>query len=184
MKKLAIIAALLVASATSYAQGTINFNNRVSGTVDAPVFDVGGTVRLDGAAYLAQVYAGPAGAADSALTAQGAAVAFRTGAAAGYVQSPGEIAINGVAAGARAQIQLRAWAAAGGGSYEAATAAGAKAGASTSFLSEPLGGIIPNQPPATSPFMTGLTSFSLVPEPSTIALGALGAMALLFRRRK
>jgi hypothetical protein len=184
MKKLAIIAALLVASATAYAQGTITFNNRVAGIVDAPVFDVGGTVRLDGPAYLAQLYAGPAGTADSALTAQGPTAPFRTGAGAGYIVNQGDITINGVAAGARAQIQMKAWAAAGGASYEAAVAAGAKAGASASFLSEPLGGIIPGAPPATAPSLVGLTSFSLVPEPSTIALGALGAMALLFRRRK
>jgi hypothetical protein len=32
--------------------------------------------------------------------------------------------------------------------------------------------------------LTGLTSFSLVPEPSTYALLALGAAALFLRRRK
>jgi hypothetical protein len=41
-------------------------------------------------------------------------------------------------------------------------------------------------PPAATPDMLGLQSFSLVttPEPSTIALGVIGASSLLFRRRK
>jgi len=43
-------------------------------------------------------------------------------------------------------------------------------------------------PPATTPTLaaSGITSFSLtgVPEPSTIALGVIGASTLLFRRRK
>jgi hypothetical protein len=41
-------------------------------------------------------------------------------------------------------------------------------------------------PPAATPNLEGLQSFSLVsaPEPSTIALGVIGASAFLFRRRK
>jgi len=41
-------------------------------------------------------------------------------------------------------------------------------------------------PPASPPNMEGLESFSLatIPEPSTIALGVIGASAFLFRRRK
>jgi len=178
MKKLIYVAAFLAASMAAYAQGTITFNNRVTGTVDAPVFDVGGTVKLDGAnGYFAQVYAGPDA---GSLAAVGSPVAFRVGSAAGYI-SGGDVSIASVAGGAKAQVQLRAW---GGGfaSYEAAVAGGAKFGSSSIFESLPLGGA--GAPPSTPPAMVGLTSFSLVPEPSTIALGALGMAALLIRRRK
>jgi len=184
MKKLIYVAALLVTSLSAYAQGTVNFNNRIVGTVDAPVFDVGGTVRLSGAAFFAQLYAGAAGTADANLVAIGAPTTFRTGAGAGYVNAISEVTITGVAVGGTARVQLRAWDAAFP-TYAAAAAAGnAKLGFSTAFDASPLGG--PGSPPAVPANLTGLTSFSLtqVPEPSTIALGALGVAALLFRRRR
>lgn len=181
MKKLLLIAAVLVASLSAYAQGTINFNNRI-GTgdpSDSPVFDVGGVTRLAGAGFFAQLYAGPAGSAAGALAAVGAPVTFRTGGGAGYVNSPGDVTT--AVGGATAAIQMRAWDSAFP-TYAAALAGGGKTGASIVFDSLPLGG--GGSPPATAPNLTGLRSFSLVPEPSTIALGALGMAALLLRRRK
>jgi len=185
MKKLIYIAALLTASLGAYAQGTIAFNNRVIGTVDAPVFDVGGTVRLGGTAFFAQLYAGAAGTAEDALVAIGAPVTFRTGGAAGYVNPVSEITVPGVAVGATARVQMRAWDATFG-TYGAAVSGQGKNGKSNLFDVSGLGGQGPSGPPATPPNLAGLTSFSLiqVPEPSTIALGALGVAALLFRRRK
>jgi len=186
MKKLAILAALAAASLSSYAQGKITFSNRVVGTVDAPIFDVGGTAKLSGTGAWAQIYAGPAGVTDaSKLVAVGSPVNFRTGAAAGYVQPPAsDVTINGVNAGAVATLQVRAWTGTAT-SFEAAKAAGASYGSSAIFQSAALGGDPgTGAPPLTSPALVGLTSFSLVPEPSTIALGALGAAALLLRRRK
>jgi hypothetical protein len=183
MKKLIIIAALAAASLSAYAQGTVAFNNRVVGTVDAPVFDVGGTVRL-GAGFLAQLYAGPAGAAESALVAIGAPTTFRTGAGAGYVNAISEVN-TGQPVGGTARIQMRAWDSTFG-TYAAAEAANGKIGKSNLFDVANLGGTSGGGPPATAPNLAGLQSFSLtqVPEPSTIALGALGVAALLFRRRK
>jgi len=186
MKKLAFIAALAVASLSVHAQGKITFSNRVVGTVDAPVFDVGGTTKLSGTTAWAQIYAGAAGVSDaSKLVAVGAPVNFRTGAAAGYVVPPAsDVTINGVGAGAVASLQVRAWTGTAT-SFEAAKTAGASYGSSSIFQSAALGGDPgTGAPPLTSPALVGLTSFSLVPEPSTIALGALGAAALLLRRRK
>jgi hypothetical protein len=89
-----------------------------------------------------------------------------------------------------ATVALAAWYN-GGGAYtslSAAQAAGQPAGESNPiFLNGSLGGVIgsggtPNLPPA----LTGITSFSLTtstPEPSTIALGVMGASAFLLRRR-
>jgi len=186
MKKLIYIAALLTASLSAYSQGTIAFNNRVIGTVDAPVFDVGGTVRISGTAFFAQLYAGATGTAEDALVAIGTPVTFRTGGAAGYVNPPaGDITVPGVAVGGTARVQMRAWDATFG-TYGAAIAGNGKAGKSALFDVSGLGGQGPSGPPATAPNLAGLTSFSLeqVPEPSTIALGALGVAALLLRRRK
>lgn len=164
-----------------FAQGTIQFNNRVPGSVDAPVFDMGGTVKLAGDAWWAQLYAGPSGSASSALVAVQPAVNFRTGNAAGYVVTPGEVTIPGVAPGAKAQIELRAWAAPYA-SYEAAIAAGARAGASASFESLALGGSVGGAPPTPGPALVGLTSFSFIPEPSTIALGMVALATFACRR--
>lgn len=185
MKKLIYIAAILVAAISATAQGTINVNNRITGTLDAPVFDVGGTVRLSGTGFFAQLYAGPAGAGDGALVAVGTPINFRTGNAAGYVVVTGlDTTIPSVAPGAKAQVQLRAWDAAFP-TFAAAVAGGGKNGGSNSFLSQNLGGPdAAGGPPALAATLVGLQSFSLVPEPSTIALGALGIGALLFRRRK
>jgi hypothetical protein len=48
-----------------------------------------------------------------------------------------------------------------------------------------LGGINPETGAIVpTPDLAGLQSFTLVPEPSTIALGVLGAIAFFFRRRK
>jgi hypothetical protein len=87
-----------------------------------------------------------------------------------------------------ATIALAAWYN-GGGSYtslSAAQAAGQPAGESAPVFLSGLGGL--GQPPGTPPPMTGLQSFSLTspaasPEPSTIALGVMGASAFLLRRR-
>jgi len=190
MKKIIYVAAFLAASLSAYAQGTVNFNNRPSAALDKPVFDVGGTIRLAGAAFFAQLYAAPAGSPDSALAAIGSPTTFRpvppatTGA--GYVVAVGEVAVPGVAPGGTARIQMRAWDATFG-SYAAAEAANGKIGKSNIFDVAGLGGPpASGGPPGVAPLLNGLEGFSLtqVPEPSTIALGALGIAALLFRRRK
>jgi hypothetical protein len=182
MKKLIYIAAILAAGFSSFAQGTVRFSNRettASPPIDAPVFDVGGTVRL-GPTFLTQLYAGAAGTAEAALTAVGTAVPFRSGNAAGYIVAS-DLAIPGIAAGATAVIQMRAWDSAAGATYDAARAAGGKWGQS-GLLNITLGGA--GSPPSLPALLTGLGSFTLVPEPSTFALGAIGLAALLLRRRK
>ncbi len=186
MKKLLFLAVCALATATALAQGTVNFNNRVSAaSIDAPVFDVGGTTKL-GPTFDAQLYAGPNA---GSLAAVGSVTPFKSGVLAGYFAG-GSVAISTVAPGATASIQVRAWDASGGAtSYEAALAAGVHTGESaiiqvaTGGVPDPTTGI-----PGFPANLTGLQSFSLVatvvPEPSTIALGLLGAGALLLRRRK
>ena len=98
------------------------------------------------------------------------------------------VAVPGVAAGGTATIRLDVWYDGAGGlfaNYAAAVASAAGRTASVTFqngVSNPGGA-----PPVPAPNLTGMPSINLVgtvPEPSTIALGAIGlASMLIFRRR-
>lgn len=170
MKKLLLVVSLVVATASALAQGTIYFNNYVRGVVDAPVFDVDGTTRLQGTGYSAQL--------EINGTAVGPVLNFRTAASnvapAGLVAGAASFAVAGIAPGTQVSVRMHAWMGALGTGPE---------GYSNPF-SVALGGVsVGGAPPTPAVNLIGLTSFSLVPEPSTIALGLLGAAALLLRRR-
>lgn len=174
MKKLLLTAAAMMVAVGVYAQGSVNFANFASG-VDAPVFDVDNTTALDGNTYMAQLYAG---ADEASLAPVGAAVPFLSGAGAGY-WAPTARQIASVAPGSPAAVQVRAWNTTTGADWDSALIRGESA-----VLTVTTGGA--GAPPSLPAVMTGLESFSLVviPEPSTIALGVLGAAALLFARRR
>jgi formylglycine-generating enzyme required for sulfatase activity len=141
--------------------GTIYFNNYcLACGIDAPVFDTDGTTKLQGPAYLAQLYAGPS--AESLLPV-GPAVPFRTGTFAGYVSGgadPSRI-VPSVPAGEVACVEVRAWDCAKGTSYEQALAAGGKVGRSQTLALKTGGRGAPPELPAD---LTGLQSFSIAPE--------------------
>jgi len=191
MRKLIVALLIACAGMNAWAQGTVFFANRVAPNV-APVYDVDGTTALLGTGFSAQLFAGAQGTGENALTPVGSPVPFRTTASVAGTWSGIQEIIPGVAGGAIATMQVRAWANAGGTltSYAAALLAGSPAGKSTVFDSLALGNTAVT--PATLPpnivgnplAANNLQSFSLVPEPSVIALGALGAVALLLRRRK
>jgi hypothetical protein len=174
-----LAATLTVFSVTSTltAQGTVNFAN-AGGGVNFPFFDIDGTTRLAGPEYMAQLFAGAS--ADS-LAPVGAPTTFLTGDGAGYFNG-GVIAIPTVAPGATGFFQVCVWQTLGGTitSYTAALAARVNTGQSTIF-STATGGV--GSPPSPPSALVGLGAFQLVPEPSTYALLALGAAALLFHRR-
>jgi hypothetical protein len=187
MKKLLIIASVLAVTLSSaVGQGTIEFVNRITGqgTFDNAVTDEVSGGRLDGSGFSAQLYAGPAGSADGALTAVGAATAFRSGNAAGLWNAI-TVTIDSVAPGASARVQARAWDNNGGAvtSWEA-TGLDFARGESASFDSQALGGA--GAPPSLPASFEGVGPFSIViiPEPTTLVLGALGAAALVFFRRR
>jgi len=169
----------------AFAQGTVNFAAKVTGVYDAPVFiDSVTTGARASTGYLAQLYAGPVGGTLAPIGT--APVPFLTGTGAGYWRSA-SLAIGTVAPGATASVQIRAWASAAGASYEAALAAKGATGQSA-ILSVVTGGA--GSPPSLPADLAGLASFAItgggpiVPEPSVLALGALGGLALLIRRRK
>ncbi|MBI3882389.1 MAG: hypothetical protein HY301_20315 [Verrucomicrobia bacterium] len=186
---LALLAAAPLASGQG-TLGTVNFNNRVpnadpTNAVFAPVYDliVGGTL-LAGTDYLAQLYAGPGGSTDDKLQPVGGAVSFRSDIA-GFVNVGvnGSRSIPGVAPGDPVVVEIRAWTAATGASYEAAL--GSSDPASRAGKSLPL--TIQTSPSLLSlPVnMVGLQSFAVtaVPEPDVVWFGTLGLILLILKLR-
>ena len=104
---LVLIAMMIHATNSAGQDGTVNFNTHASG-VNAPVRDTDGTTLLSGAAFRAQLYAGPHGSIESALHAVGTPVAFLTGTSAGYVNG-GTVTVTGIAGNTQAAIQMRVW---------------------------------------------------------------------------
>lgn len=156
---------------------------------------------LTGTEYDAQLLAAPGVATLANLSPIGAPISFLSGTApltSGLVNQPASPTstatptIPGTGANGSATVAIAAWDTVGGQytTLAEAQAAGAAWGISPLVtLSETGGGITspPNLAGSTGVTYTGAaTSFSLgsVPEPSTIALGVMGASALLFRRRK
>jgi hypothetical protein len=205
MKKMIIVAALFAASVGAYAQGVVYFNNYITGTLqtyvygvettDATVQVVGSTsadyptgtatytgTKLSGTGYSAQLWGASATNATFTVTTNGTTAVtlnFRSGSGVGKILNPVNVAVQGVASGSSAVLQLRVWDNSGGTitSYDSAITKGTSGYISVSSLG---GGTVQ------VPNLVGLTSFSLttVPEPATIALGVIGAAALLLRRRK
>jgi hypothetical protein len=217
MKKLIVVLSL-IAAVSAYSQGTVSFQNRNANTtppIDAPIsFDASGPVaagRINGSIALAAdangfvwggtnaqagLYGAAAGTAQENYVLLVPSVGFRlTTATAGYVNvgSASSRTVAGVAPGALADFQIRAWDCGISGvlSYEDAVAISntrkVYLGMSPVLPNIALGGV--GVPPTPAANLLGLQSFSLayvgVPEPSVIGLGILGALAglMVFRRR-
>jgi hypothetical protein len=181
-----------MASASAFAQGTVNFNNNglLAGNPDSiKVFygpqSAGQPLTLAFGAYVAQLYYGAPGSPEDALTAvQSPASNFRVSTTTNPgTWSGGTRTLAGFAEGAAVALQVRVWNTADGADYATAFAknAGNFTGKSSIFsYTVPAAG----SPPAAY-LMTGFQGFSVaVPEPSVIVLGILGAGAFLLRRRK
>jgi hypothetical protein len=182
MKKLLIALAAVLVTAASYGQGTVLLSN-LGGGVNAPVM-LEGTGHGPGPGYTAQLFL-TSGGQNLALT---PASTFRPATAAQptadryLVTPPPEVTVPGVAASAKADFALRVWPSSFA-TYDAAQAAGA-AGQQTIAGVTLGGGLIP---PANLIGDAGaLAGFTVpaVPEPTILALGVLGASALMLRRRK
>jgi PEP-CTERM motif len=158
--------------------------------IDAAVFDAQGA-RLEGTDFRAELYGGAT--ADSltpALTcefSQRLILPFFTGPSAGYFQSVEPVCVHAVAPRAYAWLQVRAWDARLGATYEDVAALGIGSyGESPLFYAQ---GHDPfREPPEPAAPLIGLQSFSLrpIPEPSTWALLLLSGLSIAFvmRRRR
>lgn len=201
MKKTLVTIAVAALTISSFAQGTVNVLNNLSGTFRAPIYGPqagnpgtslnGNTATglpagtqvysgplLQGSGFTFAVYYGAATVTDPAALTLLTSAPFRTGSAAGLITSQLSTLVPGTAEGGSAKFQVRAWDNENNTkTYDNATFKGA----SPLFL-QPLGGGV-----LLATDMTGWTSFNIyaVPEPATFALAGLGAAALLiFRRRK
>ncbi len=182
MKKILLMAALM-ACVGAMAQGTVTFKNNVAGSFSAPVFNSDGVTKLAGNSFYAQLYANIGGS----FSPLGSPTPFLAN---GFV-SGGTVTVPAAGiVGGTVTLQMRAWEATSSGvagSYEAALAGSKKVGISETFSVTP--GDPSTSPPGVPANLVGLKSFSItggsvIPEPSTIALGMVGAAALLLRRRK
>jgi len=177
MKKLIALAiGVSLIGLSTYGQGTIDFKNLAVG-LNAPVYGVDGVTKLSGSGYTVELLAGlTAGSLSSVGTTTFAAPGIFLG---------GVKTLTGIAASSHPFFQVRAWDNAGGTitTFAAATISGASVVwqlPASAALGDPNAVPTPTPPPG----LLGMTSFSLVPEPATFALLALGAAGLLIRRRK
>jgi hypothetical protein len=165
MKKTIIALTALMVTVSAFGQGAVVFNNRVPPGIDAKV--TFGGVGITGAEWKAQLFGGPENGTLSPLT---PTTTFRAGNAAGYV-NPVDVIVPNVAPGNKATLVMRA--------FNGADFASSALSGSSDPITITLGG--GTLPPAN---LDGLRAFQIIPEPSTIALGLLGGLALLFWRRK
>jgi hypothetical protein len=106
-----------------------------------------------------------------------------TGAGAGYFVLQGYVEVPGVSPGAPASVQVRAWDAGLGSSYEQVVALGIGGYGESILLHINSGGTLQSLP---APLL-GLQSFSLlaeVPEPNAVVLLLFGLPLLLLRKRR
>jgi len=193
MKKLLAIAVLGLTAVSGWAQGIVQFQNggiTFPTTADRLVYAdrVGGT-GLVGTNYAAALFYAPGAGQNldgaTSGTQAGGVAFFRvaTTASKGTWLNPAAAGntrtLDGVLAGTVATLQVRVWDTTKYTSFAQAFAAG-EYGRSVSFnWSAPNPGDPPN-----ANYMNNLAAFALVPEPSTIALGILGAASLLALRRR
>jgi hypothetical protein len=188
MNKFAYLVAASALAVSAFGQGQINLNNRGLALVN----DASGKP-LTGTSFLAQVWYGASAA--TVTTSSFAPAPFRAStttfpgtwnpSAAG---GPGNLGtLTGFGPGSTVTLRVAVWDSAVAG----AGAASALAGAVGTGLSDTFTYTIPTDPLAIPGGLENMKSFSLVagggpviPEPTTIALGTLGAAALLWRRRK
>ena len=190
IQKSSMAAALFcfITASSSFGQATFGFFNYVDGVLDAPVFDSNG-LRLNGTDYVTMLYGGPT--VDSLIPAYAGSqimapvpFTYRPDLGGGYFARGGAVEIDTVPGGGMAWLQVRAWDARLGATYEDVVALGI-GGYGESGLFQKQGGNPDLGVPTPSEPLIGLQSFSLlemIPEPNTFALVLLG-FGLLFRRR-
>jgi hypothetical protein len=193
------VAGLFAASLSSFAQGRVNFGN----TVTTEITNQFTGERLWGPAgtYEFGLYMGAAGSTESQLTLIATTLNPSTWTSAtfagsglfsgGTVLLPTTIGGVDTSSGATFAFMVKGWSANLGSSYEAALLS-ANIDATSWVGKSALGFVVPTVSP--NPSIPGLFGTSpgqiqgllpFIPEPSTFALGGLGAVALLlFRRRE
>jgi hypothetical protein len=147
--------AILTVSTSGVGGGVIDFRNQnfFSGVtnIDARIVDLDGSTPLNGSNYVAQLYAGPS---LDLLRPAGQPTPFQSGVNAGFFV-PQTVTLANVATGSNAILQVCAWDATFGTSYEQVRATGGRFGKSNILQVSAGGGAMPPQT------LQGLQSFSL-----------------------
>lgn len=171
----------------AHAQGTVNFANIAGGggvlNPNAPVYESDGVTLLSGPRYMAELLGGPFATSLASV----ATTTFLTGASAGYFLA-GTQTIDSVAPGATAWVQVDVWNTASGTTFNQALASGLL----NSWWQSPVFSVMTGKEsvnPSAPGNLTGLGNSpvylnGVVPEPSTLALAALGAAVLLLHFRR
>lgn len=202
MKKLLVTLAITGIAVGAFAQGTIQFQNTGGAGKEKFIYNVdasnptsaalgGVRAKVEGA-YSAQLFVGAAGASEADLKAIDASLTtFKSGATAGLLNGNSKLAVQGMLGGVKVTLQLRVWDSSVASWAEVIRTAndGKARGKSNLVLNYELAGVDADNAPHIGSLNLanfGLSSFGLyiVPEPSVIALGALGLGALVLRRRK
>jgi len=194
----------LANSTTSVSYGGYNGQEEMGNSANGNLFSPGAAVYAAGTAlggsvaspqYSIQLLAaGGTGDAISALAANGPVVTGWYSAAGGdpttgfngLWNSTANATISGVGVGSGATVAIAAWDNEAGtvGSLGAAQAAGDPWGVSATGNILSLGGPGGGAPSELPSSITGFSLVSTIPEPSTIALGVIGASAFLMRLRR
>ena len=204
MKTLYCTLALTLTALSTFGQGSVLYQNTAGVTKEKYIYGIdlanplsdqlGGTrAKCEGTGSFAQLFWGLSGAAEADLTAvDGSMVSFRTGTTAGLINGISKLPIQGILGGTRVTLQIRCWDNQGGTVTSWAqvlqndTVARGKSLLVTNY--ELSGVDVDNAPHVGTGNLAsaGLQSFGMfvVPEPSVIALGAIGLGALVLRRRK
>jgi len=175
MNKIQLIAGAvaIAASASVMAQGQFTASNATG--AKPKIFGVDGVTGITGAGYLVEILAKVGGANVVVVPAFNVTL---TGSNAGLF-SKGVQSVAGVASGP-VDLTVRAWDVSTGATFAAATINGSVTFSHT--LSDP-SAVPPGVPTAIGSTMPSF-KLSVVPEPSTYALAALGLGGLLLFRRK
>jgi len=194
MNKLAYIAVASAFAATAFGQGQVNVNNRTLSPAQLVTSSSG--ANLTGTSFVAQVVYGANGSTPATVLGDNMPFRVATTTSPG-TWNPGTAGIRtltGFDTGAVVAMQVRVWDSAVFSSWDAASAAltaGSNATATEAGASAVFTYTVGSASDPSSQAIVNFRGFQLtaipqtvVPEPTTIALGALGAAALLWRRRK
>jgi len=188
MKKILATVLGVAAMSVAFGQGTIaTVSNNSGGTIFPIIGADGASIVAANASISVEVFTYDASKAGGFGTQLGTAATIGNK---GRFNAGSNVTVPGTTPGGTVQLIVRAWDNTGGKTYDSATIKGD----SGAFKSDILGG----DPDGDGPLLPitgktiasgaadGFKSFKIsgVPEPTTIALGALGAAALFIRRRK
>jgi hypothetical protein len=166
---------------SAFGQGTIFFQTIAAGAAPAGSFvtDTDGVTKLDGSlGYTAQLLISTDGIS---FTPFGSAIAFGTGADIGLFSAPSSYTLPGGYPSGNSRF-FRVLASGTNGLTGTSATFTLTPGAGV-FDSPTLAGVTIAGTP-TTPASQSMPAFSLVPEPGSIALAALGAVSLIFLRRR